>query len=189
MPWFKHAPVDVTFATTALDRVEASAIVRASPERVFAALADPSTWPAWFLDMKATTWTSAQRGGIGAVRLATLVFGRFEERMIAWDPGARFMFSIDGSSLPLVRRAAEDWRLEEVVVDGRMATRVSWSLLADPTWITRVLRPVIAPLFRRMFSRSAAGLDRYLETSPSSVESDLATAITQPARTIGAVRA
>ena len=109
--------------------------------------------------------------------------------MIAWDPGARFMFSIDGSSLPLVKRAAEDWRLEEVVVDGRTATRVSWSLLADPTWITRVLRPVIAPLFRRMFSRSAAGLDRYLVTSSSPVEADLATAITQPARTIGAARA
>lgn len=185
MPWFTHAPVDVTFTETAQDRVEATAIVRASPEQVFAALADPSTWPAWFLDMKAATWTSPQRGGVGAVRLATLVFGRFEERMIAWDPGARFMFSIDKSSLPLVRRAAEDWRLEEVMVNGRMATRVSWALLADPTWITRVLRPLVAPLFRRMFRRSAAHLDAYL----ASATSDLAADVTQPARTAVPVRA
>jgi uncharacterized protein YndB with AHSA1/START domain len=185
MPWFKHAPVDVTFKETALDRVEASAIVRASPERVFAALADPSTWPAWFLDMKTTTWTSAQRGGVGAVRLATLVFGRFEERMIAWEPGARFMFSIDGSSLPLMRSAAEDWCLDEVVVDGRMATRVTWSLLADPTWITRVLRPLIAPLFRRMFARSAAGLNAYLSSLPMDPAAD----VTQHARTSAPLRA
>jgi uncharacterized protein YndB with AHSA1/START domain len=186
MPWFTHGPVDATFAETALDRVEGTAIVRATPERVFAALADVSTWPAWFLDMKAMAWTNG-RGGVGAVRMATLVFGRFEERMIAWDPGARFMFSIDGSSLPLVKRAAEDWRLEEVVVDGRMATRVTWSLLADPTWITRVLRPLIAPLFRRMFRRSAAGLDTYL--TAAAVQADLASGVTQPARTTVPVRA
>src|SRR5262249_13036249 len=142
------------------ERIAACAIVRASPTKVFAALADAPAWPRWFADMTSTEWTTAERSGVGAVRMATLKFGRFEERMFPWDPGVQFAVCIDGASPPLIKRAAEDWRL--FPMDGGTATRIEWTLLADPTLLARVLRPILRPLFRRMFLKSARGLDAML---------------------------
>jgi hypothetical protein len=158
--WFRTKPADLSIVADAEERIAACAIVRASPMKVFAALADASTWPAWFADMTSTEWTTAEHGGVGSVRIARLKFGSFEERMFAWDPGVRFAFSIDGASVPLVRRAAEDWRLYPM--DGGTATRIEWTLLADPSLVARVLKPLLRPLFRRMFLKSARGLDQML---------------------------
>ena len=94
----------------------------------------------------------------------TLGLGTFEERMIAWQPGARFSFSIDGASVPRAKRIVEDWRLSPV--DGDR-TKLEWSMVVDPRLLSRVLRPALEPLMKRMFRKSSEGLDRYLRACPA----------------------
>ena len=158
--WFAMDRSELTFVDDpkAL-RIDASSICPAPPARVFEVLGDPSTWPRWFDDMRTAAWTSSETARIGAVRRVSLGLGTFEERMIAWEPGTRFSFSIDGASVPLARRIVEDWRLSPI--DGGK-TKLEWSMVVAPTLLSRVLRPALEPMMKRMFRKSSEGLERYL---------------------------
>jgi carbon monoxide dehydrogenase subunit G len=157
--WFNMQPSDLDFAAKAPDRISGSAHCPAPPHKVFAVLADASTWPLWFDDMRSTAWTTSSTSGVGAVRKATLGLGTFEERMIAWEPGARFSFSIDGASVPLARRVVEDWRLS-AEGDG---TRLDWTMSAELGFPVKLARPILVAMMERMFRRTSAGLDKYLQ--------------------------
>ncbi len=157
--WFAMVPSELAFVDEpSAVRIDVSATLPASPARVFAELADAASWPRWFDDMRSAHWTQGS-ASLGAVRKVTLGLGTFEERMIAWEPGARFSFSIDGASVPLAKRIVEDWRLFPVSADE---TRLDWSMIVAPTLISRVARPILEPVMRHMFRKSIAGLARYL---------------------------
>ena len=162
--WFPMQPSELGFVESAPDRIEASSICPAPPARVFEVLADPSTWPQWFDDMRDTRWTSEKTACVGAVRRATLGLGIFDERIIAWEPGARFSFSIDGASVPLAKRVVEDWRLSPA--DGDK-TKLEWAMLVDPSLPARLVKPILVYMMRRMFRRSSEGLARYLAPPPA----------------------
>jgi uncharacterized protein YndB with AHSA1/START domain len=157
--WFSMQQSDLSFIERAPDRLEAQAVCPAPPQRVFDVLADPSTWPRWFHDMRDAKWTSSSQACLGAVRVVSLGMGSFEERMIAWEPGKRFSFSIDGASVPLAKRVVEDWQLSSTD-EGH--TKLDWAMLVDPSLLSRALRPAIQPLMQRMFNKSIAGLTRFL---------------------------
>ena len=155
------APTDLAFFDHASVRIQQRVVVPADPTRVFAALADPSGWTRWFPGMYEAAWTSAGVAGLGAERLVKLrLYGHFVERMIAWEPGRRFAFTMVGTTSPMARALAEDYRLTGNP-DG--TTTLDWCMATEPTMLGRIAMPAMKPIMRRMFGKAGAGLAAYLQ--------------------------
>jgi uncharacterized protein YndB with AHSA1/START domain len=151
-------PAGLDFFGTAPLQVSASVQLRATPERVFASFADAADWLRWWPMMTACAWTR-DTGAVGAEReVAVRLLGRFRERMIAWQPGARFAFTMIGSTSPMATQLAEDYRL---AADGT-GTRIEWTLAAQPTTLGKLTAPVMRRTLLRMFQRGITNLDRLL---------------------------
>jgi uncharacterized protein YndB with AHSA1/START domain len=148
------APADLGFLDTAPLRITGSARLAASPDHVFASFADAPQWLRWWPMMTRCTWT-VDTAAVGAEReVAVRLLGRFRERMIAWQPGARFAFTMIGSTSPAASQLAEDYRLS---ADGG-GTRIDWVLAAQPSAFGRVASPVMRALLGWMFRR---GMERF----------------------------
>jgi hypothetical protein len=140
-------------------RVEQSLVLPGTPEQLFLELAEPARWIGWFPLMRRAEWTSAKTAQVGAERSVSLrVFGRFDERMLAWEPGKRFAFTMIASSSPLVRRMGEDWRL----VRDAGGTRLEWTVAAVPTTLGKLATPALRRVLTRLFQGGGQNLRRVL---------------------------
>jgi hypothetical protein len=155
------APSDLAFLESARRTVVVRAHIPATPMRVFDVIADQSTWPSWCFDLVDARWSSGS-SSVDAVRIAKFRSLTFEERILAWDPGSRFAFSVDACTIKIARRAAEDWRL---AADGD-GTLLTWTLAVDVNPIASMFWPLGRIALRRIFRRTAQGLARY-SPSPS----------------------
>jgi uncharacterized protein YndB with AHSA1/START domain len=154
-----YREVTLDWIATAPLRLRTSARFATSPARVFDALADAAGWPRWFPLMTAACWLRGAPGGIDAVReVSVLGFGRFEERFVAWEPGARFGFTMIAGSSPLAAAIAEDYRLTP---DGD-GTRLAWTFGAEPTALGRLAAPALRLAMPRIVDRATARLARRL---------------------------
>lgn len=154
-------PQTLDFFETAPLRVSESATIAAPPPRVFAALADTASWTKWFPLMHAAKWVSRDIEQVGAEREVRLYgLGNYVERFIAWEPGARFSFTMTSSSSPLAQALAEDFKMSPVR-DGA-ATRIDWTLAAEPTLVGKALRFGLELTMRRVFLRSGKRLEAYV---------------------------
>lgn len=152
-------PMQLSDLDVAPFRVEQRAILPGSPERVFAELAEPAAWVAWFPLMREARWTSEVTAAPGATRQVRLrLLGRFDERFLAWEPGRRFAFTMTGSTSPLARRMAEDWRLAPAGAD----TELTWIIGGHPSTLGRAASSVVRLTTRRMFRGGVANLERRL---------------------------
>ncbi len=158
-------PVDLTFLDSAPLRLQVSHHLRASPERVFAALAPPASWLEWFPLMRAAEWLPGPVECVGARRRVRLtVFGGFDEVFLAWEvpaggnPG-RYTFAMTASTSPLASAMAEDYR---VLADGS-GTRIDWTLAATLTPLGKVGRPALVGVMRGLFGRALRNLDAHLD--------------------------
>jgi len=151
LDFFARAPL------TLRDRV----VIGKSPEEVFAALADATTWTKWFPLMTRCEWVSKETSGVGAERDVSLtLLGTYREKFIAWEPGERFSFTMTESSSPLAHAIAEDMILSPV--EGGSATAIDWTMAAAPTLLGRVGRPILMATMRRVFREGGSRLGRYL---------------------------
>ncbi|MFG2388859.1 SRPBCC family protein [Streptomyces lavendulae] len=101
-------PVGLGFAEDAPMRLVFTARASAAPDSVYRALAEEVTgWPSWF---RAVTLARPTRGGGGReVRLMGGV--RFQETVMAADPGLRYAYRVDETNVPGVRALLEEWLL------------------------------------------------------------------------------
>lgn len=157
---FALEPCDLGFLREAPFRFVNEALLPAPPEKVFAVLADDSTWPHWFKDFVSITWLSAPPHGTGSTRIVRTRMGSVNERFLVWEPGRRLSFYFESMNLPLARRMMEDMRLEAA---GPAQTRFRWEVVYVPTLPVRLLHPLVRLLFGRLFRESLRGLETYLE--------------------------
>ncbi|HEY5925856.1 MAG TPA: SRPBCC family protein [Kofleriaceae bacterium] len=135
-------------------RFTATAKLDADPVSVFAELGDPSLW---FPLMRRSVWKTGATSGVGAEReVDVLSFGKFRERMLAWDQGARVAFTMISTTSPLVDAMAEDW----LVSREDIFTRLDWIVVARPTRIGRLATVPLRAILRVMFMRACGNLQK-----------------------------
>ena len=144
---------------TAPFRVHETARFEASPDALFARMVDPRSWLEWFPLMYRADWVTQKTNGVGAEReVALRVFGKYRERMLAWEPGERFAFTMTASTSPLVKRMAEDWRMSR---EGN-GVRLDWTVGGYPTTLGRAGAPALRAVLSRLFAGGGAKLDKLL---------------------------
>jgi hypothetical protein len=91
---------------------------------------------------------------VGGTRTVDLGAAAVEEEFLAWEPERRFAFTVTGSTRPGLRSMVEDIRLTP---DGGRACTVTYTMGVDPVG-GKLLRPVAAPLLRKVIADGLAGL-------------------------------
>jgi hypothetical protein len=118
LDWIDRAPL----------RIEARAESTASPDKVFAVLADHERWPEWF-PMVRKIDVIGPAEGVGARRRVHVPGMAFEEEFIAWDPGARWTFSVYDARPRFTRALVEDCVLTPLPNGG---TAITYTMYMDP---------------------------------------------------------
>ncbi|MEU9039429.1 SRPBCC family protein [Streptomyces sp. NPDC048352] len=156
-------PVGLDFVREAPVRPAFTARAAAPPEAVYRALAQEVTgWPAWF---GAVTLARPTRGGAG--REVRLVGGvRFQETVMAADPGLRYAYRVDETNVPGVSALLEEWLLAPDAGTG--GTLVRWTFAADGPAPFRLALTAARPGLGRSFRTAVRALDARLATRTAS---------------------
>jgi uncharacterized protein YndB with AHSA1/START domain len=125
---------------------------------VFAALAEPAGWPRWFPNVRAARYTSAAPHGVGTIREANVGGTSWVEEMIAWEPDARWAWTVLRASVPFARAQVESFEL----VAAPAGTRVRWTLALEPRLLARLGAPFLGRAVERLFERAMHNLDGLL---------------------------
>jgi len=155
--WFTCVPRDADWRGPYVLRNEAE--LDATPDRVFAILADIDQWPRWFSDIRKGTWHTPPPYGPGSRREVVLKTLSVREEFRVWDPGARYAFTMTAATLPLAWSIVEDYHLS-ALPDGR--TRFVWEVSFDLRWMFVPVSSLIRAAFGSMFRNATAGLVRYV---------------------------
>jgi hypothetical protein len=161
--WFDLPRHDLGFIKTSPHKFENEAVIDASPDRVFSCLTGEGQAD-WFKDFVGMQWLSPEPHGVGASRVVTLKTLRVTERVLAFEPGKRFAFTVDRITLPLVRGMLEDMQIEPI---SEKKTRVIWTAHYEPSMAMRLVHPIARSIFGGMFRDSMTGLTRYAEKNAS----------------------
>lgn len=154
--WFKVRASDVTFAESSRKHFAYDFTVPAPPRDVFDLITRPETLSSWMPDYKAARWTTSPPAGVGSIREVKLTTIAVHEKILVWEPGERFVFTIVRASVPILKRMVEDFRFDAVAV----GTRVRWTIAYQPKLIASALEPLLAPRFAKMFEKSATRLSK-----------------------------
>ena len=144
----------IDWIDTAPIRIEGRAESSASPDAVFAVLADHERWPEWFPSVREVT-VLGPASGVGARRRVKVPGGTVEEEFIVWDPGSRWSFTGLTAKPRFTKSLVEDCRLEPLDNGG---TAISYTMYLDPP---AALRPVVkatAGGIRKNIGRAMANL-------------------------------
>jgi uncharacterized protein YndB with AHSA1/START domain len=116
--WIDRAPVALRGEGT----------TTASPEAVFAVLADHERWPEWFPNVKEVLVTGPA-AGVGATRRVRVPGMVVDEEFIVWEPGVRWCFTGTAARPAVVRSIVEDCRLTPTAAGG---AAISYTMYLDP---------------------------------------------------------
>ena len=141
--WIDTAPV----------AIRAAGRSSASPDAVFAVLADHERWPEWFPNVKQVDVLGPAEG-VGARRRVHVPGLVVEEEFIVWDPGARWAFTGTAAAPGFVRSIVEDCRL----APAPGGTELSYTMYLEPTGVFRPLTRVGQGLVRKSIQRALTGL-------------------------------
>lgn len=118
LDWIERAPFSFS----------GSAATTASPEAVFAILADHERWPEWFPVIKKTVVLGGAREGVGMRRVTTLPGGELKELFIAWDPGKRLAFTCTAISPGITHALVDDCHIKRT----GSGTHITYTTYLDP---------------------------------------------------------
>ena len=147
LDWLDHAPA----------RIVNEAVVRGTPDEVFAAITDHAAWPTWFPSMRKCEPGSVAEG-VGGTRTVWVGPVKVLERFIAWEPGERFAFTVAESSGPGLTSMVEDLQLAP---SGTGSTKVTYTVGIAPAG-PAVLAKVVQRAAARPFAGGLKGLQKHL---------------------------
>lgn len=153
-------PVDLDFLNTAPLRLTFANTLRATPDAVFAAVAnDIAALPRWYGAVAEAEYGGPGPFGIGTKRRVKLVGGvSFHEQIIAWDDPDRYAYRVERATVPGIRAMAEEWS----VLATPAGTRVAWTMAVDAALPTAAAFRASAPAIALATRRAMGRLDRML---------------------------
>ena len=142
--WIDRAPV----------RIEAKAESAASPDKVFAVLADHEHWPEWFPSVKRVTVIGPAEG-VGARRRVVVPGLTVDEEFIVWDAGKRWSFTGYESKPRFTRSLVEDCVLTPRPDGG---TAISYTMYLDPVGPMGFLMKLVVGRLRKNNTKAMQNL-------------------------------
>ena len=111
-------------------KVSASREMRATPDAVFAALADHESWPEWFEAVSKVERIGDQHDGVGS-RRRVHIGGRVtvDEEFIVWEPGKAWGFTCFDTNRKVLRSLNELITIQQT---GPDRVRVTYLMAMDP---------------------------------------------------------
>jgi hypothetical protein len=143
--WIERAPM----------ALEGRGFSSASPDAVFAVLADHERWPEWFPNVRSVEVTGAA-AGVGARRRVRVPGLTVDEEFIAWEPGVRWSFTGTAAKPGFLTSLVEDCRLE--ATEG--GTAISYTMYVEPA---RLARPLVKLASRGVRASIQKAVDRLAE--------------------------
>lgn len=157
--WYPLAATDDAFLGTAPFRYRHAVDLAAAPADVWAALTADDTIVSWSNLLSALRWTSPRPFGIGSTREVTVGgIATVREQYYHWDEGERKTFYVTESSVPGLRRFAEDYRIQRTPT----GTRFVWTFAIEPGPALSLLLRLADPALRLATKRAAQGLAEHL---------------------------
>lgn len=144
LDWIERAPFSFS----------GSATTTASPEAVFAILADHERWPEWFPLIKKTVVVGPTREGVGIRRVTTLPGGELTELFIAWDQGKRLAFTCTAISPGFTHALVDDCRIERT---GN-GTHITYTTYLDPVAPLLPIMKLMKGLLDKQLDKAAQAL-------------------------------
>lgn len=145
----KLQPVDATFFDTAPWRfVETLEIGLAASDVWGEPVADGAL--SFCRSLRGAQWMSPRPFGVGTTRTMPSLFGALivEETYFRWEEGRRQSFYADRPNLPMFRRFAEDYLVEET---APTASRFTWTIALDPNPLARLGKPMNTVIVKGLF--------------------------------------
>jgi hypothetical protein len=101
--------------------------------------------------LRGARWTSPRPFGVGTTRRMPALFGALvvDEIYFRWEEGRRQSFYVERASLPMFRRFAEDYLVEETTP---RTSRLTWTLALDPTPLGRSGKPLNSLIVNGLFN-------------------------------------
>ena len=149
-PWFTLKPCGADFLTSAPQRQVGVFEISQPVARVWEALTADDTL-SWCRALSAVSWTSPRPFGEGTTRTVRTPLGALllREVYFRWEEGRRKSFYASQATLPLFRRFAEDYLLEET---SPSSCRFTWTVASEAPPAARPGAPVNAMITRSLFA-------------------------------------
>lgn len=158
--WYPLATTDDAFFDTAPRRYRHVVDIPVEPAEVWSALTADDTIVSWSNLLSGLRWTSPRPFGVGSTREVTIGPATVRERYYRWQDGERKSFYVTESSVPGLRRFAEDYRVERTAAGSRF----TWTFAIEPGPVLSPLLCLADPVLRLVTGRAARGLAGHLAT-------------------------
>jgi hypothetical protein len=156
----KLPPKGLDFLENPPDSLDFEAEINCSAMHLFEALADIEQLPSWLDEYKGASWLTDAPFGLGSLREVRLKTLTVHERFVAWDPGKRISFTMEGITLPIVSALGEDMRIEAI---DDSHCRLKWRVAYELVFLVRIFNPLVRWNFGKLFRKSLDRLKKHVE--------------------------
>ena len=150
MQRFKLQPVDEAFFEAAPWRFMRAFEIGRPANEVWAELVADGAL-SFCRSLRGAKWTSPRPFGVGTKRTMPSLFGALvvDEVYFRWEEGRRQSFYAERTSLPMFRRLAEDYLVEET---SPGSSRFTWTIVLDPNPLARLGKPLNVMIVNGLFN-------------------------------------